>query len=92
MLLTLRYTVANLSRALYNTLANLVSQFSLFGKLWDLVSRKGLLCVNLTTLLLEEAALSNTTVAILQLLSETAVFCISRIANFRLFPAAGVEE
>ena len=38
--------------------------------------------MNLTTLLLEEAALSNTTVAILQLLSETAVFCISRIANF----------
>ena len=91
MLLTLRYTVANLSRALYNTLANLASQFSLLGKLWDIVSWKRLLCVNLTTLLLEEAALSNTTVAILQLLSETAVFCISRIANFRLFPA-GVEE
>ena len=31
---------------------------------------------------IEEGALSNTTVAILQLLSETAVFCISRIANF----------
>ena len=41
---------------------------------------------------LEEGALSNTTVAILQSLSEPAVFCISRIANFRLFPAAGVEE
>ena len=48
--------------------------------------------MNLTTLLLEEGALSNTTVASLQLLSKTAVFCISRIANFRLFPAAGVEE
>ena len=51
MLLTLQYTVANLSRLLYNTVANLASQFSLFGKLWDLVWRKGLLCVNLTTLL-----------------------------------------
>ena len=51
MMLSLQYTVANLSRLLYNTVANLASQFSLFGKLWDLVSRKGLFCVNLTALL-----------------------------------------